>query len=67
MRARNCGAAWAHCLRVPQRRMGNLLRWHIERRAGDSPFARNDAPLYTPLCLVLAALYGVLAFRRRGQ
>ncbi|WP_019588727.1 DUF3995 domain-containing protein [Deinococcus apachensis] len=37
----------------------------LTRRGGQSVFARNDARLYTPLCLLLAALYSVLAFGRR--
>ncbi|WP_081846181.1 DUF3995 domain-containing protein [Deinococcus marmoris] len=49
------------------RAVGDGRKVGLTRQAGDSPFARNDARLYTPLCLVLAALYGVLAFRCRGQ
>ena len=39
----------------------------LTRQGGKGRFARNDARLYTPLCLLLAALYGALAVRRRSQ
>lgn len=48
------------------RAVGDGRRVGLTRQAGKSPFARNDARLYTPLCLLLVALYGVLAFGRRG-
>lgn len=37
----------------------------LTRQKRDGLFARNDARLYTPLCLVLAALYGLLAYHSR--
>ncbi|MBB6017459.1 DUF3995 domain-containing protein [Deinococcus radiopugnans] len=49
------------------RAVGDGREVGLTRLGGDSLFARNDARLYTPLCLVPAALYGVLAFRPRGQ
>ncbi|MBB5362453.1 DUF3995 domain-containing protein [Deinococcus humi] len=39
----------------------------LTRQRTESRFARNDARLYTPLCLCLTALYGVLAVRRSRQ
>lgn len=48
------------------RAVGDGRKLGLTRQAGDSSFARNDARLYTPLCLLLAALYGVLAFGRKG-
>jgi len=39
----------------------------LTRQDGEGRFARNDARLYTPLCLCLATLYGVLAVSRRSH
>ncbi|MEF2279275.1 DUF3995 domain-containing protein [Deinococcus sp. YIM 134068] len=40
-------------------------RWvGLTRQRRGTAFARNDARLYTPLCLVLAALFGALGWRR---
>jgi hypothetical protein len=36
----------------------------LTRKPSDTQFARMDARFYTPLCLLLAALYGVLGLKR---
>ncbi|WP_240741137.1 DUF3995 domain-containing protein [Deinococcus sp. Arct2-2] len=39
----------------------------LTRKPSDTQFARMDARFYTPLCLLLAALYGVLGFSQAKQ